>query len=117
VTSFSAFAIGAFSVFDRSGRPGRGLTAIKVGALGAAVVELAAMLQAPRRPLPAWIAGGLVFALSLGLFVWCVSSTRAKPLTVAYSVDVPVHLNSVGPYRRIRHPFYASYLLAYLGGS
>ena len=50
------------------------------------------------------------------LFWWSLATNRRHPLTAAYSNDLPVHLVQHGPYRYVRHPFYTSYLLSYLGG-
>ena len=50
-------------------------------------------------------------ALSLLLFWWCILHTRPKLLTVAFSLDLPAFLDTGGPYRVARHPFYLSYLL------
>lgn len=50
-------------------------------------------------------------ALSLLLFWWCVLHTRPKPFTLAFSLDLPAFLDTGGPYRMARHPFYLSYLL------
>ena len=50
-------------------------------------------------------------ALSLLLFWWCILHTRPKPFTLAFSLDLPAFLDTGGPYRVARHPFYLSYLL------
>lgn len=50
-------------------------------------------------------------AASLGLFWWTVVVTRSKPLTLAFTPDIPVHIHTEGPYAYVRHPFYSSYLL------
>jgi protein-S-isoprenylcysteine O-methyltransferase Ste14 len=53
---------------------------------------------------------------ALGLFWWALSANRAKPLSAVFSPDLPIHLTQAGPYRFIRHPFYASYLLTWVAG-
>lgn len=58
----------------------------------------------------------LLYAVTLGLFWWAVRTTLTRPLSFAYSTDQPVHLVSSGPYRWIRHPFYTSYLTAWIAG-
>jgi len=50
-------------------------------------------------------------ALSLLLFWWCILHTGPKPFTLAFSLDLPAFLDTKGPYRVARHPFYLSYLL------
>lgn len=56
----------------------------------------------------------LISTLGLTLFWWAIASNRRQPLSFAFSGDLPRHLNRNGPYRRIRHPFYAAYLLGWL---
>lgn len=53
----------------------------------------------------------ILCALSLLLFWWCILHTRPKPFTLAFSPDLPTFLDTEGPYRVARHPFYLSYLL------
>lgn len=59
----------------------------------------------------------LVFATSLALFWWTVSTTRRQPLTLAFTPDVPVHLQTTGPYAYVRHPFYLAYVLFWIGAA
>ncbi len=67
---------------------------------------------------PGVVAAGVgLFALALVLFWSAVRANSARPLTLAFSPDAPGHLVAWGPYRRVRHPFYASYALAWLGGA
>ena len=56
-----------------------------------------------------------LFAASNALFFWTVATTRSQRLRLAYDPEPPGFLVQVGPYRYIRHPFYASYILFWLG--
>ena len=56
-------------------------------------------------------------ALSLLLFWWCILHTRPKPFTLAFSLDAPAFLDTGGPYRLARHPFYLSYLLFWVASA
>ena len=56
----------------------------------------------------------LLCAASLTLFWWAIRTNRRRPLSFAFSDDLPDHLVCDGPYRRIRHPFYTAYLLSWL---
>jgi|SRR5215831_10326947 len=58
----------------------------------------------------------LLYAASLATFWWTVSATRSRRLSVAFSVDQPTHLLQAGPYRYVRHPFYAAYSLFWIAG-
>ncbi|WP_293371234.1 isoprenylcysteine carboxylmethyltransferase family protein [Nevskia sp.] len=56
----------------------------------------------------------LLGAMSLSLFWWAIRTNRRRPLSFAFSDDLPEHLVCDGPYRCIRHPFYTAYLLGWL---
>jgi protein-S-isoprenylcysteine O-methyltransferase Ste14 len=48
----------------------------------------------------------------LGLFAWARHSIRGQYFSYVFSNDTPALLWTGGPFRYIRNPFYASYLLA-----
>jgi len=54
---------------------------------------------------------------ALWLFSAAVEINSSRPLSLAYSRDIPQHLQRSGPYRWVRHPFYSSYLLGMLGAA
>jgi protein-S-isoprenylcysteine O-methyltransferase Ste14 len=60
---------------------------------------------------------GVMYGLSLWLFLAACRVNRQRPLTVAFSHDVPQHLVRVGPYRYVRHPFYGAYCVTWLAGA
>jgi len=66
-------------------------------------------------PGAAWGFALLLFVGSLGLFSWTVKSTRRTPPTLAFDDDKPSFLLLQGPYRYVRHPFYLSYLMYWVG--
>jgi protein-S-isoprenylcysteine O-methyltransferase Ste14 len=112
---FLTFAWGVIAHF-RSSRTPTGMRLISiVSLLSIVVVEF----QAWQRPLPPlWVGLGLTFHLvSLSLFLMAVRETRKKRLTLAFDDDHPTFLVATGPYRYIRHPFYASYILFWIGCS
>ncbi len=53
--------------------------------------------------------------VSAGLFWWARSATKAKRLTIVFSEDTPKFLVNEGPYKWVRHPFYTSYMINYVG--
>jgi protein-S-isoprenylcysteine O-methyltransferase Ste14 len=61
------------------------------------------------------IAALVLFAASNALFFWAVATTRSQRPRLAFDPEPPGFLVQGGPYRHIRHPFYASYLLFWLG--
>jgi protein-S-isoprenylcysteine O-methyltransferase Ste14 len=59
---------------------------------------------------------GAIFALcSLMLYEWTRRTVIDRNFYVALSGEVPAAVCEVGPYRYTRHPFYSSYMLAFLG--
>jgi protein-S-isoprenylcysteine O-methyltransferase Ste14 len=61
---------------------------------------------------------GLAILLSSSTLFWMTwAANRQRPLSLAFQTDLPVHLNQKGPYRFIRHPFYTSYLLTFIGNA
>ncbi|MEM6346707.1 MAG: methyltransferase [Bacteroidota bacterium] len=63
-----------------------------------------------------FILGSLCCLGSYLLFRACLRTHGEENLTGAYASNLPDHLVQEGPYKRIRHPFYTSYLLTYIGG-
>lgn len=57
-----------------------------------------------------------LFVLSFTLFWWTIYTHRNRPLKIAFLDHIPNHLVTRGPYRFIRHPFYTSYFLFWIGG-
>src|SRR5581483_10969950 len=56
-----------------------------------------------------------LYAASAALFWWSVAVTRGK-LAACGSDSICTEVITQGPYRYIRHPFYAAYDLAWLAG-
>lgn len=50
-------------------------------------------------------------AASGSLFAAAARVIRSAPLTAIFSPDQPQFVHTTGPYSRIRHPFYTSYIL------
>ena len=61
--------------------------------------------------------GSACYAISLYFFWWAVSANASRPLSCMYSTDAPQHLLTSGPYVHVRHPFYSSYMLAWMAAS
>lgn len=66
---------------------------------------------------PSWVfslMGILLLVASWILLGASLRATEKQKLSLAFSEDLPDRINISGPYRRIRHPFYTSYLLTWL---
>lgn len=59
----------------------------------------------------------VLYSLSFGLFWWTIRTTRHRGLGACYESIVPGAIVTDGPYRWVRHPFYVSYLLAWMAGA
>jgi protein-S-isoprenylcysteine O-methyltransferase Ste14 len=62
-----------------------------------------------------WPAAVALFIAALLVFGWTLRATRTDRPTLAFADDTPQFLLRHGPYRYVRHPFYASYLLFWAG--
>ncbi len=63
----------------------------------------------------AWPLAMLCFIAGFALFFWAVRTTRRARPALAYDEAKPDALFRDGPYRHVRHPFYLSYLIFWLG--
>ena len=108
-----AFFAGVRLVFARPARRHRYRATLTSGTVLAAE---ALGIAATRVPAGRMWAAAALFGLSLGLFVWAASVNRHRPLALAFSDHPPMHVQTRGPYAFVRHPFYLSYLLTFLGG-
>jgi protein-S-isoprenylcysteine O-methyltransferase Ste14 len=109
-----AFLAGVRLAFERP----KGRHRYRASRVSAAVL-LAEAAAIAARPVPAarGLAACAVLAVALLLFAWAVAANRRRKLGLAFAGEVPGHVQTSGPYRLVRHPFYASYLLAFAGGA
>ena len=74
-----------------------------------------AILWIQSQPVPAKLAGLAVELASSVLFWWAIVTSRRARLHFAFAPDNPHSLLTDGPYRYIRHPFYSSYIIFWIG--
>jgi protein-S-isoprenylcysteine O-methyltransferase Ste14 len=65
---------------------------------------------------PLSIVAAIFHLLALALFWWTICATDGKEFGACYASLDSKELVTSGPYRWIRHPFYTSYLLAWMAG-
>jgi protein-S-isoprenylcysteine O-methyltransferase Ste14 len=109
---------GAIPLYFRKGEaPSRGKRAMLVSISVCGAAQIAAFFTAYDVAVPWRVAGVALLALAHATF-WSavVSHGRDRP-RVAFATDVPRRLITTGPYRRVRHPFYLAYLVAWLAGA
>jgi protein-S-isoprenylcysteine O-methyltransferase Ste14 len=109
-----AFVAGVRLAFERPKGRHRYLASRVSGAILAA--EAIAIAGAPVPPGRA-AAAIAVLAASVALFLWAAWTNRTRKLALAFAAATPQHVQTGGPYRLVRHPFYASYLVAFLAGA
>lgn len=78
------------------------------------VTTLVLMFTTSGKSLPLVVASICLYSLSLILFWWSIFT--AKKLDFAFSNDVG-NIVTTGPFRLVRHPFYVSYILAWLSST
>ncbi|OYV34186.1 MAG: hypothetical protein B7Z80_21890 [Rhodospirillales bacterium 20-64-7] len=115
IVCFGSFVWGVKHHFRSDRKLPQGMKAISVGNLAAIAwffIRIGQYGVTPYWPLPF----GMV-VVALIVFWWTVSATRSQRLTLAFDDDQPTFLCLRGPYQRIRHPFYASYILFWFATS
>lgn len=66
-------------------------------------------------PLTAQIVGGLMQGGALAIFLTAISASKKARLRAAFAEENPASLVTDGPYKYVRHPFYTSYVLFWVG--
>ena len=85
---------------------------LQLGSLTTWIVSLFAVFHAEQLQYPMIC---LIFlALFLLLFWWAYSTIKKRKLSLAFSEDTPIFVYQDGPYKFVRHPFYAAYLGTYV---
>ncbi len=112
---FGSFAWAVKGHFRARGRVPAGMRAISVASLAAMAWFLERL--AVGGVAPPWMAAAAMIAVASMLFWWAVGTTRPRRLTLAFDDDQPSFLHLQGPYRWIRHPFYAAYVLFWFATS
>lgn len=109
-----AFLAGVRIAFERpEGRHRYRASRVSGAILAAEVLAIAAGPVPPGRAAAALaLLGG-----ALALFLWACWTNRERKLGLAFAGAVPGHVQTGGPYAVVRHPFYTSYILAFLGGA
>lgn len=115
IASFVAFG-GAMSLFRFAARSTASKRLLVVSIYACAAAQFGALWWSPPTSavLP-WIAVGL-FALAQGVFWWSLACHGPERPGFAFIEVEPSVLTVRGPYRVVRHPIYASYLIAWVGG-
>jgi protein-S-isoprenylcysteine O-methyltransferase Ste14 len=93
-----------------------GMRVIKVCGIAFGIIHLAAIIATPDISTVRGLGGAVLYLSSVALFWWAIRTSTGKPLSAAFSPDLPTHLVAQGPYRIIRHPLYCAYLIFWVAG-
>jgi protein-S-isoprenylcysteine O-methyltransferase Ste14 len=109
----SLFAWGVRGHFVGDKTPGGMQVVVALSFVGSAVF----LLDLWRTSASDWAraTGFCLHLLAIALFGWAVLATRQNRPALAFAGERPDHIFRSGPYAYIRHPFYTSYLLFWLG--
>lgn len=55
------------------------------------------------------------FAMAAALFIWAIEASKAARLKLIFDPNTPQAILKSGPYRYVRHPFYACYIVFWSG--
>ena len=113
-TAALAFVLGVRLAFERPRGRHRYLASRVSGAI--LLADAIAIAWAPVPPGRA-AAAIAVLAGATSLFLWAAWTNRTRKLGLAFAGATPGHVQTRGPYRIVRHPFYTSYLVAFMGGA
>ena len=91
-----------------------GTVVISVVVLATAAIYVA-LLWIESQPLLATLVALMLEGLAIWMFWSAIKASRAARLKMAFDVRNPHGLVTGGPYRYLRHPFYTSYLIFWIG--
>jgi protein-S-isoprenylcysteine O-methyltransferase Ste14 len=112
---FGAIVWGVIFYFRRPNRREWRSNVLSVLALGGVANQVMQTIQVTNAPVRSALAA-LMYVASLSLFVAAVRACGAARPTAIFERDVPSWLVCRGPYRVVRHPFYASYAIFWIAG-
>ena len=118
LSCFASFTWAIFTLFKRRNEAALTLMhAVSVFGSFFFVAQVVALLLAQAdADRMVFMVGLLLYMASLALFWWAVPFARNAAFGTAFAGVIPAHVVREGPYRFIRHPFYASYLLFWIAG-
>jgi protein-S-isoprenylcysteine O-methyltransferase Ste14 len=110
---FCSFAWAMIWHFRRGSGPSAGTAVVAVAAIASASIQIYGVAT---RPLHFASIALALYAASAGVFWWSVASTRASRPGACFQEATPAAFIASGPFRIIRHPFYAAYDLTWAAG-
>jgi len=117
LTSFGSFTWGVRKFFVKPDKMTLGMRlTIATGTVFSVLHLLTILFWSTLLPIPVILATALYLS-AIAIFWRAIQANRVKPLAACFSEEESIHLVQHGPYRFVRHPFYCSYLLAWIAGA
>lgn len=110
---FLLFASAGIWHFGGGHKSGTGLVSL-ASLLGFTSILYTIWTQDGNYPWP--VLGVALQGMSLFLFGWCIGTSGRKNLGLALNENASKKLITEGPYALVRHPFYTSYIIFWIGG-
>lgn len=117
VICWVSFALAILWHFARPAEPSWLMRAVASLATLFGLLQVMAMVSAPATSVTSWMVAFVLYGSALSLFSWAVRTTRGHRFPLAFTPTSPTMVLAEGPYRWVRHPFYASYLLYWVAGA
>jgi protein-S-isoprenylcysteine O-methyltransferase Ste14 len=115
--TWAGFASTMRTYFRHADRRTPAKTLLILAAFVCTLIQLAAIARA-RPHGAAWLWLGLAgYAAANGLFWWALAAHGKSHPAFAFVPVPPSRLTTAGPYRLVRHPIHAAYLLAWCAGA
>lgn len=113
IVPFALFASAGIWHFGAGAKSGTNLVSI-ASLLGFAAIEYSVWT---RHEIYLWSALGVALqSISVFLFGWCIGTSGRRNLSLAFGDSRSTQLLTDGPYSVVRHPFYTSYIVFWIGG-
>jgi protein-S-isoprenylcysteine O-methyltransferase Ste14 len=113
VVPFSLFASAGIWHFGAGAKSGTNLVSV-ASLLGFAAIIYAVWAQ---YDVYLWSAVGVALqSISVFIFGWCIGTSGRRNLSLAFGDSRSAKLLTEGPYSVVRHPFYTSYIIFWIGG-
>ena len=117
VICWVSFALAVMWHFSRPVEPSWLMKAVASLAMLFGLLQVMAMASAPATSVTSWLVAFVLYGSALALFWWALKTTRGHRFALAFTPTSPTMVLAEGPYRWVRHPFYASYLLYWVAGA
>ena len=113
--SFLWAALFYFKTADGGASNGKRLITFLGGA--GILLNLVWIYKYPKNDVTFLILGTVLYLVSFFIFWWATISFGTSRPSFAGSNKSPMTINTRGPYRWVRHPFYSSYTIAWMAGA